>query len=326
MSEIKKIGLFGFGTVGKGFYEHLIKNPQIPVSISKVCVKRVDLERIGHELYFTDKWEELLDDPEIDIVIELISDSKAAKEIVETALASGKAVISANKKMIAESLSEVDHWHHTYDKPFLYEAAVGGGIPIISAIDHYFQDQEVTEIKGILNGSSNYILTKMQQQKWSFDRALSEAQKKGFAEANPTLDISGMDASYKLSILAYHAFGQVASLKSCVLENINTITEENIVLAKKASQKIKPVASIKKNGNGFDCSVKPVFVSAGNELFNVDNEDNAISVSTNISGDHLAVGKGAGALPTGSAVLADLRRVLKGYKYELKAKKQAVLA
>lgn len=318
MKKIKNIGLFGFGVVGKGFYEILKDKPEIEVSIKKVCAKRLDLERIGHELYFTDDPSEIIDDPEIDLIIELISDPEAAKDLVYQSLKNGKAVISANKKMIADSLEDVQKWHQEFEQPFLYEAAVGGGIPIVHTMDSYFRELEVSKIEGILNGSSNYILTLMQEKNWLFDDALAEAQKKGFAEANPALDIGGFDPSYKLSILAYHGFGEVLSLNSCKLENINTVTSGDIKLARKHGKRIKPIAQVEKVGTEFHCSVQPKAIDITSELFNVNNENNAVVVHTELSGIHMLVGKGAGAFPTGSAVLGDLNRLLAGIRYHPK--------
>ncbi|GAB4243488.1 MAG: hypothetical protein Tsb0034_21360 [Ekhidna sp.] len=326
MIQPKKIGLFGFGTVGKGFYENLKKHPHIPAIISKVCVRRIDLPRIGHELYFTDNPDELINDPEIDIIIEVIDDADSAKEYIEKALTAGKHVISANKKMIGESLEEVDLWHQEFDSSFLYEAAVGGGIPIVNAVDGFFRDQEVIKIRGILNGSSNYILTQMQQNNWSYDKALLDAQNKGFAERNPNLDVSGVDASYKLSILAYHAFGKVISMTSCELEAISELTPDMIKKASDVGKKIKQIATITKLNDQLFCSVKPKQVGPNDDLYSVDFENNAISIETAISGTHTFVGKGAGSLPTGSAVMEDLKRILSGYKYQVGQKRIAVLA
>ncbi len=320
----KKIGLFGFGTVGKGFYENLKKQSHVSATIAKVCVKRVDLQRISHELYFTDNPDELLDDPEIDIIVEVISDAEAAKGFIKKALINGKKVISANKKMIGESLEEIDSWHQEFDTSFLYEAAVGGGIPIVHSMDGFFRDQEVIKIRGILNGSSNYILTQMQQNNWSYEKALVDAQQKGFAENNPNLDVSGIDASYKLSILAYHAFGKVISMTRCELEAISNLTSEEIKKASKGGKKIKPVATISKVGDKIFCSVKPERVGPNDELYSVDFENNAISVETEVSGKHTFVGKGAGSLPTGSAVIEDLKRVLNEYKYQTNRKLEEV--
>ena len=317
MTSIKKIGLFGFGTVGQGFYEVLKKHPHLPIQISKVCVKKLNIPKIDHELYFTTDQTELLDDPDIDIIVELIDDAVAAKQIVETALLHDKHVISANKKMIGESLEEVDRWHINFPSSFLYEAAVGGGIPIIHTMDSFYRNQKVNGICGILNGSSNYILTQMQKNEWEFEQALLDARRKGFAETNATLDTGGFDASYKLGILAYHAFGEIISMKNCELQSIEEVSVENLKKAEAQGKKIKPIARINHIGNEIYCSVKPEEINPDDALYNVDLENNAISVETSISGIHLSIGKGAGALPTGSAVLEDLKRVLNGYKYEV---------
>ena len=324
MISPKKIGLFGFGTVGKGFYENLNKHPHVPAVITKVCVKRVDLPRIGHELYFTNDPDELLEDPEIDIIVEVITEAEAAKDYVKRALINGKKVISANKKMIGESLEEVDLWHQEFDSSFLYEASAAGGIPIVNTIDTFFRDQEVTKIRGILNGASNYILTQMQQNNWSYEKALADAQQKGFAEHNPDLDVSGQDASHKLSILAYHAFGEVIPMTSCELESISNVTIDEIKKAAKNGRKIKPVATITKDGDHISCSVKPEKVDPNDELYSVDFENNAISVETVVSGKHTFIGKGAGSLPTGSAVMEDLKRTLNNFRYQIARKLETV--
>lgn len=316
MSSHKKIGLFGFGTVGKGFYEILKLQKDLPVSIKKVCIKRLDLERIGHELYFTDNVDEILQDPDIDIVIEVIDDAIAAKEIVLEALEAGKSVISANKKMIAESLTEVDEWHQSFEQSFLYEAAVAGAIPIINTIESSFKDYQIKGINGILNGSSNYILTKMQEEELSFEKALSNAQKLGFAESDPTLDIAGFDASYKLAILAYHAFGDVHTLENCTRQNIAEVTNNDIKEAKSKGIKIKPVASVAFVDGILQSSIKAQWLDASHELFHVDNEFNAVALNMEVSGHQTLVGKGAGSLPTGSAVFSDLKRLLRNYKYQ----------
>ena len=324
MKTPKKIGLFGFGIVGKGFYENLKKIPHLPAVISKVCVKRLDLPRIGHELYFTDNPDELINDPEIDIIIEVIDDADAAKDYIEKSLTAEKHVISANKKMIGESLEEVDLWHQEFNSSFLYEAAVAGGIPIVHSVDGFLRDQEIKKIRGILNGSSNYILTQMQLNNWTFEKALSDTQLKGFAERNPSLDVSGIDASYKLSILAYHAYGKVSSIKSFEIESIEAVTKEDIKRAKAKGKKIKLVATLEKRDHALICSVKPQSVGPNDELYSVDFENNAISIETLISGRHVFVGKGAGALPTGSAVLEDLKRLLSGFRYQVSKRVKTV--
>jgi homoserine dehydrogenase len=315
MSNVKKIGLFGFGTVGKGVYELLSKYYNLPAEISKVCVKRVDLERVNHSLYFTNDPSELLLDEDLDIIIEVISDADAAKEIIHRALASDKSVISANKKMIGSCINEVDSWHQAYPSNFFYEAAVGGGIPIIHSIEQVFKSQGITKIRGILNGSSNYILTQMNLNNQSFDSALADAQKKGFAEENPSLDVDGFDASFKLRILGYHAFGETIDLKSCSQESIRNVSSSDMKLAKKHNKKIKPVATLEKKNGVYSCSIKPELISSSDSIYPIDFEYNGIEIHTQVSGKHLLVGKGAGAMPTGSAIINDLKKALATPKF-----------
>ena len=326
MNNIKKIGLFGFGTVGKGVYDLLSQHWSLPVEIKKVCVQRVDIERINHSLYFTNDPNELLYDDDIDIVIEAISDAEVAKTITDTALSLGKPVVSASKKMLGSSIRDIDNWHKTYEAPLLYEASVGGGIPILRSIDQVFQYQGIEKIRGILNGSSNYILTQMTQNNVDFETALEEAQIKGFAEANPTLDIDGFDASYKLSILGYHAFGEVIDLKKCTQESIRNVSLEELKKLKGNGKKIKPIASLEKVDGGYQCSIKPEIIGPEDDLFNIDFENNAIAVHTTISGVHTLVGKGAGAFPTGSAILSDLQSILKGEKYKVARLSEVIAA
>lgn len=316
MNKHKKIGLFGFGTVGKGVYELLQRHYNLPLEISKVCVKRLDLERVNHELYFTDNPDEILNDEAIDIVVEVISEAESAKVIVEEALSAGKSVISANKKMIGSAIDEIDSWHKRYEPSFFYEAAVGGGIPIIHSIDSIFKNQAVTKVRGILNGSSNYILTQMGNENISFEKALEDAQAKGFAEANPTLDVDGFDASYKLRILGYHSFGQAIDFKACTQESIRNVSISDIKSAQKHLRKIKQVATLEKIGDAFTCSIQPEEVTSSDPYYSVDYENNAISISTEVSKDHILTGKGAGAFPTGSAIISDLQKILTNRKYD----------
>ena len=193
--------------------------------------------------------------------------------------------------MIGESLDEVDLWHQEFDSSFLYEAAVGGSIPIVNSMDGFFRAQEVVKIRGILNGSSNYILTQMQQNNWPYEKALLNAQNKGFAESNPELDVSGIDASYKLSILSYHAFGEVNSMTSCEIEAISELTPEEIRKASNEGKKIKPIATIAKLDDQLFCSIKPEKVGQNDDLYSADFEYNAVSIETKISGTHTFVGK-----------------------------------
>lgn len=314
----KKIGLFGFGAVGQGFYQILKKNPHINAEISKVCIKRLDLERISHELYFTTNADELLEDNDIDIIVEVIDDAEAAKLIVRTALQLKKHVISANKKMIAESIEEVAQWHSDFEATFLYEAAVGGGIPIIHNIENNFRYQEITGIRGILNGSSNFILTKMKNDGSSYETALKEAQKLGFAETDPSLDVDGFDAFYKLIILYYHATGRF--IDSSQHESLRSISRVGLEAQEQAAQNgavIRQISQFELSENAeLVFKVGPEEVKTDDLLAHVELENNAVEITTALSDKHLFFGKGAGSFPTGSSVFGDLIRLLDGYRYQ----------
>jgi homoserine dehydrogenase len=305
-----KIGLFGFGTVGKGFYE-LLKHHDLPVDIHKVCVRQITAERQQLPIEFTTSPEVILEDENIAIVVEVISDSLAAREIVYRALKNGKAVISANKKMIGDNLGEVVSWLRDFRSEFLYEASSGGAIPVITTIDSYFRDHEIQSIRGILNGSSNYILTQMHLNGLSFEQALDQAQSEGFAEEDPSLDVDGLDALNKLKIIGYHAFNAIASDEDIKVESIRSVNASDISQAISSGKKIKPLAEIYKKNGKLSFTVKPVVINSGDEFYNVEYEYNGVSIATMRSGNHLLVGKGAGAHPTGSAVIKDLKTIIK---------------
>ncbi|MEQ8241553.1 MAG: homoserine dehydrogenase [Cyclobacteriaceae bacterium] len=315
---MKKIGLFGYGVVAKGFYQALKQNAHLNTEIVKICVKNENKNRDLDGAYFTTDSSEILDDPEIDIIVELIDDSIAAKEIVKLSLAKGKAVISANKKMIADNIAEVATWHEVYPQSFLYDAAVAGSIPIIQTIEQFFGQQDIQSIRGILNGSCNYILTAMRQHSISFDEALRKAQVLGFAESNPVLDISGEDALNKLVILSYHAFGHLANKEEARLESITNMEDWFYEAAASNNQKIKLIATVKYKNGLIKLKVQPELVSEGDELFGVEFESNAICVEGNLSGVQTYIGKGAGSLPTASAVINDLSLLMSGFKYQPK--------
>ena len=203
------IGLFGFGCVGYGLYEVLENTPTLKASIKKICVKNKAKQRPIPSDRFTFDRNDILNDEEINVVVELIDDADSAFEIVSAALRKGKAVVTANKKMIAEHLQELIALQRTYDVPLLYEASCCASIPILRNLEEYYDNELLDSVEGIVNGSTNYILTKMSEESQSYQNALSEAQAKGYAESNPLLDTGGFDAKYKLLIIAAHAFGGV---------------------------------------------------------------------------------------------------------------------
>ncbi|MES2799794.1 MAG: homoserine dehydrogenase [Bacteroidota bacterium] len=313
------IGLFGFGCVGFGLYEVIEKTPGLNAEIKRICVKNKTKEReISIENFTFDK-NDILNDPEINVVVELIDDADAAFEIVSTALKNGKAVVSANKKMIAENFSELLALQEKHNAPLLYEAAACASLPIIRNLEEYYNNDLLESIEGIVNGSTNYILTKIFNENLSFDEALQQAQELGFAESNPILDTGGFDAKYKLCILNAHAFGIISSPSEIFNYGIDKIGELELNYAKEKGLKIKLVAQSFKSEDGSIVSfVAPKFIPVENQLFGVDDVFNGVITKTCFADKQFFVGKGAGAYPTASAVLSDISALSYDYRYEYK--------
>jgi homoserine dehydrogenase len=207
MKKKLTLGLFGFGCVGQGLYHVLEETHGLKAGIKKICVKDRNKQRILSRDVFTFEPDEILTDPEIDVVVELIDDAEAAFKILKHALQNGKHVVTANKKMLAENLEEIFHLQQQYDRSVLYEGAVCGAIPILRNLEEYYDNDLLTGIEGIFNGSTNYILTKVFEEKKSYLEGLKQAQDLGFAESNPALDVQGFDPKFKLTIAIAHAFG-----------------------------------------------------------------------------------------------------------------------
>ncbi|MEM9858459.1 MAG: homoserine dehydrogenase [Bacteroidota bacterium] len=310
-----KIGLFGFGCVGQGLYETLLKNERVDAEIVKICVKDASKERPIAEDIFVYNPNDILDDKNIDLVVELIDDAETAFGIVSKALSKGKKVVSANKKMVAERLSELIELQKKHNTPLLYEGAVCGSIPIIRVLDEYYALEEVNEIKGIFNGSTNYILTKVIEEKKSYQEALKAAQDNGFAESDPTLDVEGYDPKYKLAIVLQHIFGLSIHPKRIFNQGIQNITQADISFAAERGLKIKLLARAVRNGDEITAFVAPHFVTSDGSLFHIENEYNAALIDGNFASEQVLVGKGAGKLPTGLAVLSDVAAITTGYSY-----------
>jgi len=313
------IGLFGFGCVGLGLYEVLQKTPALKANIKNICVKDKDKKRaIGAENFTFDK-DALLNDPEINVIVELIDDADAAFEIVSAALKKGKAVVSANKKMVAEHFLELLELQREYNVPLLYEAAACASMPIIRNLEEYYDNDLLESIEGIVNGSTNYILTKTFSENLSYEAALKEAQEKGFAESNPILDTGGYDAKYKLQILLAHAFGYIARPEELYNIGIDNIGELELKYAKEKGLKIKLVVQAYKGTDGSIAAfVLPKFVTPDDRLYNVDDVFNGVITKTSFADTHFFVGRGAGSYPTASAVLSDISALSYDYKYEYK--------
>lgn len=307
----KRVGLIGYGVVAQGFYE-LLEKSDLAAQVTHICVKNPEKQRNLPAHLFTTDFEQIITNPEVDIVVELIDDAEIAFEIAKQAMACGKPLITANKKMLAENLSQVSIWHQTQSTPLRYEAAVAGSIPILSTLDQFYRHLPILEIRGILNGSTNYILSTMRTQQLSMDEALALAQKNGFAESDPTLDISGKDALYKLAILSYHAFGEIITdFDQVRVESITNMEDQFFEMAAERGMKIKSIATASVKAGKLKLKVQPELLSSEDPLFEVENEDNAVQVMSPISGPQLYIGKGA-------AVLQDLQQVLTGLSYHPK--------
>ena len=324
MRKKLKLGLFGFGCVGQGLY-HVLHETHggVQAEIKKVCVKNKDKQRPVNDVTFTYSKEDILNDTEIDVVVELIDDAKAAYEIVKTALLNGKSVITANKKMLAEHLQEIYDLQKKTGKPVLYEGAVCGSIPILRNLEEYYDNDLLNSIEGIFNGSTNYILTKVFEEKKSYADALKKAQELGFAESDPSLDVKGYDAKYKLVIAIAHTFGLFVKPEDVINIGIDKISDLDLKFARDNNYFIKLIArSFRLDGKVYGF-VAPQFVEATNPLASVRNEYNAVQVEGAFAEKQLFIGKGAGSYPTGSAVLSDLSALSYDYSYEDKKLHQA---
>jgi homoserine dehydrogenase len=322
MKKNLKLGLFGFGCVGQGLYHVLHETHGVKAEIKKICVKNPNKTRPIPEHFFTYDREAILNDPEIDIVVELIDDARAAYEIVTEALKRGKAVVTANKKMLAEHLEEIYTLQKKYGKPVLYEGAVCGSIPILRNLEEYYDNDLISSIEGIFNGSTNYILTKVFEEKKSYAHALKKAQELGFAESDPSLDVKGYDPKYKLVIAIAHTFGVFVQPEDVINIGIDRISDLDLKFAQEHGYTIKLIARAFKQDGKVYGFVAPQFIENTNPLASVRNEFNAVQVKGAFAETQLFIGKGAGSYPTGSAVLSDISALSYDYAYEYKKHQQ----
>ena len=317
MSRELKIGLFGFGVVGEGIYHLLQATPSLNAGIKKICIKHKDKKRNAPTRLFTTNASELLEDPEINLIVELIDDAKEAFIITTTALKNKKAVVSANKKMIAENLQELLDLQVQFQTSLLYEAAVCGSIPVIRNLEEYYDNDLLQGICGIVNGSTNFILSRMFDDKLSYSEALQLAQQAGFAESDPSLDVKGIDAVNKLTILLLHGYGIVSSPNDHLHIGIDRIHHLDAKYAAEKNLKIRLTAQAKKLKNGGVAAfVLPQFMSNKSQLYNVNDEYNGIVLQSSFADKQFLYGKGAGRYPTSSAVLSDISALRYQYRYE----------
>jgi len=310
-----RVGLLGIGTVGGGTWDVLNRNAgEIrrragrAIEITHVADKAVGLARkkTGRKVRVTSDAFELVRDKNIDIVVELIGGTTIAKDLVLEAIRRGKHVVTANKALLATHGNEIFKAAQKKGVMVAFEASVGGGIPIIKALREGLAANRIDWIAGIINGTSNFILSEMRDKGIAFDAALKDAQKRGYAEADPTFDIEGVDASHKLTILAALAFGIPMQLKRCYVEGIQKLTADDIRYAEQLGYRIKLLGITKRKDRGIELRVHPTLVPARRLIANVEGVMNGILVKGDAVGPTLYYGAGAGALPTASAVVADL--------------------
>lgn len=313
------IGLFGFGVVGEGLYKVLEQTPSLNARIKKICIKNIDKDRSAPPPLFTIEKNDLLNDPEINVIVEVIDDADAAFEIVSTALLNGKDVVSASKKMIAEHLPELLRIQHKTGRSFLYESAACASIPVIRNLEEYYDNDLLHSIKAIVNGSTNYILTKMFEEGLDFKQALLLARQSGFAESDPTLDIEGYDAVNKWTFMLTHAYGIVEKPSSILFNGIQNIQAADAMVARSKNEEIKLVAQAQKLKDGRVAAfVLPQFVPKDDHLAFVRNEYNGVIIESSFADKQFFYGKGAGSFPTASAVLSDIAALRYQYRYEYK--------
>ena len=318
MSRIK-IGLFGFGVVGSGIYEVLRKSKNADAEIVKICVADISKPRALDASYFTDNPEDILGDPEIGMIVEVINDADAAYRIVKTALLRGKDVVSGSKTMLAYHLDELIELQRTSGSALLYDASSCGSIPVIRNLEEYYDNDLLLEVKGILNGSSNYILSRVFDHRSSYADALRQAQELGFAESDPSFDIDGYDALFKLVIITVHALGAYVRPDRIFTYGISTIHESDIRFAREKSVKIKLVAQVVKiSDEHFTMFVMPEFVPPSRYIYSVDDEYNGVVIRGECYDRQFMFGKGAGSLPTASSILSDIMARQHDYRYEYK--------
>lgn len=332
MKEIG-IGLLGFGTVGAGVVEGLQRHAELlekRLGVRPVLRWIADLDlksdrgvQVDAALLTTDAVK-VIDDPAVDVVIELIGGTGVARQLVTRALSAGKAVVTANKKLLAEYGAELYALAARHGADLYFGASVGGGIPIIRALREGLSANAILGIQGILNGTCNYILTQMESAGLDFDTALRDAQRLGFAEADPGLDIDGFDTAHKAVILASLAYGAPVDLKTVHVEGIREVDTLDIAYAAEFGYRIKLLAVIRRDGNAVEVRVGPTLVPKTSMLASVHGVFNAVMVESDLADRTLYYGRGAGRLPTASTVLADVADVARNLAKDASARVPAL--
>lgn len=314
------IGLFGFGTVGKGLYDVLKKIQPENVSIVKVCVRNVAKHSAeAPELEFTSNADDIFTDSRINFIVELIDDAEAAYGIVKRALQAKIPVVSGNKKMLARHIQEMIQLQRDNDTALLYDASACGSIPVIRNLEEYYDNDLLISVKGILNGSSNFILSKIFNEGMNYAEALKLAQDLGFAESDPTLDIGGWDSLFKLIIITIHAFGVYVEPEQIFTFGIGNMNEHDIQFAHEKRRRVKLEGWAEKvDEDKLVLSVMPHLLSKQKYIYSVEDEFNGVVIKGLFYYKQFMFGQGAGGFPTGSAVLSDITAQLYDYRYQYK--------
>lgn len=319
-----KVALLGLGTVGTGVYKLIHRRADVmertigaELEISRILVHNLKKERAGVDAsLLTDDWQEILADDEIRIVVEVMGGIEPARTMILDALHAGKHVVTANKDLVAEFGKELLDAAEEGACDFLFEAAVAGGIPIIRPLKQCLAGNEISEVIGIVNGTTNYILTKMFEENMSFEEALAKATELGYAEADPTADVEGLDAGRKVAIMASIAFHSRVVFKDVYTEGITKITSKDIAYAKEFDSVIKLLGVAHNTENGIEVGVYPMLLNKEHPLASVRDSFNAVFVHGDAVDDAMFYGRGAGELPTASAVMGDIIDVARDIKYQ----------
>lgn len=322
------LGMLGLGTVGTGVAKVLAANAHnieqkvgAPVVLKKILVRDLKKTRaIAVEAKLTDDIEAIIGDKDIKVVVEVMGGESPAKDYIIRALKAGKHVVTANKDVVAKYGRELFAAAEENNVDLLFEASVGGGIPIIRPLKQCLAGNKISEVMGIVNGTTNYMLTKMTNEKMDYKTVLAEAQQKGFAEADPTADVGGWDAARKIAILASIAFGTRVTLDDVAVEGITGITTEDIEYAGELGYVIKLLAIARDTEKGVDVRAHPAFIARSHPLAAVQDVFNAIFVKGDAVGETMFYGRGAGEMPTASAVVADIIDVARDIKHDVSSR------
>ncbi|MBY5035084.1 homoserine dehydrogenase [Streptococcus gallolyticus] len=322
---VVNIALLGFGTVASGIPFLLKENTekvkqaaQDEIVISKVLIRddaeKERLQAAGHDYNFVTNVDEILSDETVQIVVELMGRIEPAKTFITRALEAGKHVVTANKDLLAVHGSELRMIAKNNGVALYYEAAVAGGIPILRTLANSFASDKITRVLGVLNGTSNFMMTKMVDEGWTYDEALKTAQELGYAESDPTNDVEGIDAAYKAVILSQFAFGMTIDFDHVAHKGISTITPEDVAVAQELGYVIKLVGDVQETASGVSAEVSPTFLPKNHPLASVNGVMNAVFVESIGIGQSMFYGPGAGQKPTATSVMADLIRIVRRLK------------